>query len=57
MSCLSVDNNIVFNGEYYCEHDNGRLIHAVIKAENEVKAIAFGNKIVKEIAHNDVAQN
>jgi hypothetical protein len=49
ISCQAVD-YVFFNGEYYYEHNNGRLIYALVRASDESKAIAMTGKIVQEVA-------
>jgi hypothetical protein len=39
----------VLTKEYDYEHDNGRLIYALVNAENELEAKKKSNKIVKEV--------
>ena len=38
-----------FNGEYYYEHNKGKLVFALVKAETEENALTIGDIIIKEV--------
>ena len=49
ISFKSVKDNVVFNGMYHCEHKNGQLIYAILKAETLGNALAIANFIIARI--------
>ena len=38
--------NVALGKEYYYEHDKGKLIHILLRAESEADALAKSDKII-----------
>lgn len=49
VSCKQAEKGLVLNGHYHYEHHNGKLIYALIKAENEKKALDISATIKLEL--------
>jgi len=45
-------NEVILGNDYHYEHDKGRLLFALVRAENELDAISKGEKIVREVTEN-----
>ena len=50
ISCTTVEESVMLNGLSYYEHENGQLIFAIVKAENEKEAARLGNNLIKEVS-------
>jgi hypothetical protein len=57
LSINKTDNAAKFDGTHYLEHDKGRAIFAIVKAENEEKARQFADELAKEVQHNFKSQS
>jgi hypothetical protein len=49
ISCVDISNNMVLGDLYHYEHDKGKLIYAIIKAESEIEAGRIAAQLVKEV--------
>jgi len=45
ISCKEVTNDAGLDGSYHYVHSDGRMIYAIVKAENEAKAIDIASKL------------
>jgi len=50
ISISEVSETTVLRGLYHYEHKNGRLVYAIINAENEENALTIADIIIKEVS-------
>ena len=49
ITCKEAENSSNLNGSSYYEHDNGNVIFAIVKADDEAAARQAANNIGKEV--------
>lgn len=55
-ACREVTSEFVFRGLYHYEYIEGRLIYAIIRAENKDAACDIARSIIKEMADKPARQ-